>query len=384
MINGQPVQTGGDYYLRYVEDGKRAFRRVGPELSAALAAQVRMVKALDAEAAGVQIVRPEAPPKGDTLGERAADYLKYLEVSERAKNTIQDRVNLLDELTQHLGADKQMGEITSGDLLGWAHALRNKTAMVGDTTVRLVADSTTWYKLRKVRTFLLYFGRDILKRKDFPRYDETKPDTYTPEELQQFFGACDDDQRFWYSLLFGTGMRRSELANLQWPQVNLRQGLILIQSSADWKTKTRRARHVPIPAHLVTELQRRRVEHPDHVYVIGDGQKPVTELLYYLKNIAYSAGLNCGRCRTKTGHSCADGPHCKKFTVQKLRRSYVTHLHEGGTSINTLRTLLGHTSAAPIMRYLAHPDVQSPVLLANLNATFGRMTNPVTDAAPPA
>ena len=381
MIAGNPAQVGGDYYLRFVQDGKRIFQRIGPDLSEALQAQTRTEKMLEAEDQGIKIVKPQNATKGDTLGERVAEYIKYLEVSGRAQNTIEDRVNILDDLVQYLGPDKQMAEITAENLLTWAHEMRNRVRQVDGKAIRLLADATIWYRLRKVRTFLLKYKRDVLKRKEFPRYSETRPDTYTPEELQAFFAACDDEERFRFSLLFGTGMRRGELSHLQWPQVDLRSGLITIQSAEDWQTKTRRCRQVPIPAHLIDELRQRRQAHSTHIYVLGHTR---TNLLDSLKRIAFKAGLNCGQCTTKTGHSCADQPVCHKFTVQKLRRSYITHLHEGGTSINTLRTLLGHTSAAPVMRYLAHPDVQSPVLIANLNATFGRVTIPATDVAPPA
>ena len=381
MINDKPVQVSGNYYLRYVQDGKRIFQRIGPDLSEALQAQTRTEKMLEAEAEGLKIVKPQNSTKGDTLGERVTEYLKHLEVSGRAKNTIEDRVNILDDLVQCLGPDKQLAEITAENLLKWAHEMRNRVQQVDGKAIRRLADATIWYRLRKVRTFLLKYGRDVLKRKEFPRYSETVPDTYTPEELQAFFTACNEEERFRFSLLFGTGMRRGEVAHLQWPQVDLRTGLITIQSAEDWQTKTRRCRQVPIPAHLIDELRQRRQAHSAPIYVLGHTR---TNLLDNLKRIAFEAGLNCGQCTTKTGHSCADHPVCHKFTVQKLRRSYVTHLHEGGASINTLRTLLGHTSAAPIMRYLAHPDIQSPVLRANLNATFGKVMNSVTDGVPPA
>jgi integrase len=252
---------------------------------------------------------------------------------------------------------------------------RDQERVVNGHPVRLVADSTIWYRLRKVRTFLLHYGRDILPRKEFPGFDETVPDTYSAEQLKSFFAACGPDERLWYSLLFGLGLRRGELAHLRWENVDLQNGLITIQSSSSWKTKTRKSWRVPIPADLLAALRTRRQGHPDYIYVIGDGAKPLTELLKPLKRIAFQAGMNCGHCMTKSGKSCSDGPYCHKFTVQKLRRSYATHLHEGGASINTLRVLLGHSSPAPILRYLAPQDIQSPELLADLTSSISALTS---------
>jgi integrase len=375
IYQGTEIEVpGADYYLRYRHGGKSVFRRIGRDLSVALVEQLKQEKTLEAIAVGVEIPAPVcAPAKSELVSERIKDFLIFLDASGRAPNTIRDFAYYLHSLDEHLGP-KQMAEITKDDLLGWAKMWRDQVREVNGRPVRQIADSTIWYRLRKVRTFLLHFGFDILKRKDFPRFDEKVPDTYSKEQLHKFFAACGSEERYWYSLAFGTGMRLGELAHLTWEDVDLQRRLITIQASTDWKTKTRKSRRVPIPDDLVAILRTRRLEYPGYNYVIGDGAKPQTDLLKPLKLIAYQASLNCGHCQTKSGVSCADGPCCKKFTVQKLRRSYATHLHEGGTSINTLRVLLGHSSPAPILRYLAPQDIQSHELLANLATSISSLT----------
>lgn len=86
--------------------------------------------------------------------------------------------------------------------------------------------------------------------------------------------------------------------------------------------------------------------------------------------IAFAAGLNCVQCVDRTGRKCSEGPRCQKLTLHKQRRSYATLLHGKGVSIRTLQIFLGHSSPAPIMRYLAPGDALDPQLLASLNVSF--------------
>lgn len=364
IYKGQEMDCpGADYYLRYRQDGRAVYQRVGRDLEVAQTAKLKREKTLEAIAAGVVI--PAERPKldrSDLLSARIRQFVDFLEASGRAVNTITEYVYLLEHLLAALG-DKQMSEITKDDLLGRARVWKAQVRLVNGEQVRLVNDTTIWYRLRRVRTFLLHFDRDVLKRSEFPRFDEKVPDTYSAHQLQRFFASCSAEEHLCYALLFGTGMRRGELANLRWENVDLERGLITIQATQNWKTKTRRARRVPIPAELLETLRVRRSGRRSDLYVVGDGARPLLDLLKPLKRIALHAGLNCGFCISKAGKSCATNPCCARFTVQKLRRSYATHLHEGGTSINTLRVLLGHKSPAPILRYLAPQDIQSPELL---------------------
>ena len=376
LYHGDEIEVpGADYYLRYRLNKKPLFRRIGPDLSVALIEKLKQEKTLEAIAAGVVIPTPQsAPVKGELIAERIKDFLSFLDSCGRAPNTLRDFSYYLETLAEFLGP-KQMPEVSKDDLLGWAKSMREKVRVVNGCPVRLIADSTIWYRLRKIRTFFLHYGYDILKRKEFPRFAEKVPDTYSSKQLQTLFAACIPEERLWYTLAFGTGMRLGELANLVWENVDLKRGIITVQSTTDWKTKTLKYRHVPIPVDLLSVLRARRAANPAYRYVIGNGITPHQEMLKPLKLIAYQVGLNCGFCITKTGKNCSGGPSCKKITFQKLRRSYATHMHEGGTSINTLRILLGHSSPTPILRYLAPQDIQSPELLANLATSISSLTN---------
>jgi len=63
------------------------------------------------------------------------------------------------------------------------------------------------------------------------------PRTSRPQRI----GACDAHLRSIVVTAFSTGMRRSEILNLQWDQVDLRHGFILLS-----RTKNGQRREIPI------------------------------------------------------------------------------------------------------------------------------------------
>jgi integrase len=73
-----------------------------------------------------------------------------------------------------------------------------------------------------------------------------------------------------------------------------------------------------------------------------------------LKKIAYWAGLNCGRCLSKHGNRCSDGPYCSNWFLHKFRHTFATNSLEEGVSIRTLQEWLGHSDLASTMIYLKY------------------------------
>ena len=60
----------------------------------------------------------------------------------------------------------------------------------------------------------------------------------TSEELAKFFAACNAEQRVVFSTMLLTGMRKGELKNLTWNDINFQLGIIFIQVKEGWNPKT--------------------------------------------------------------------------------------------------------------------------------------------------
>ena len=87
------------------------------------------------------------------------------------------------------------------------------------------------------------------------KFTELEPTVYSDDELTEFFKHCDS----WRTAIFKTylmaGLRKAELENLTWDDVDLKAGTIRVSSKPDWQPKTWEERTIEIPDELVTILR---------------------------------------------------------------------------------------------------------------------------------
>jgi integrase/recombinase XerC len=144
--------------------------------------------------------------------------------------------------------------------------------------------------------------------------------------------------RLVFMLLYGTGMRLSELVNLKESQVNTRQHTLKILG------KGNKERILPVSAELMQtmtaymERKKKDLENPDCevLLVRPNGQKLYPKYVYLLVK------------------QWLDNPEIT--TIQKksphvLRHSFATHLMNHGADLNAVKELLGHASLAATQVY---------------------------------
>jgi Phage integrase family/Phage integrase, N-terminal SAM-like domain len=98
--------------------------------------------------------------------------------------------------------------------------------------------------------------------------------------------------------------------------------------------------------------------------------QPDRHFLRTLKLIAWTAGLNCGFCKTDIG-LCRQGPTCERWFLHKFRATYATMQLQGGVDLRTLQVLLGHKDLASTMRYLK--PARNERVLQQVNSIFCRL-----------
>ncbi len=128
-------------------------------------------------------------------------------------------------------------------------------------------------------------------------------------------------------VIFGlnTGMRKSEIQSLEWKNVFLKQGTILVVG-----TKSGKNRKIPINDKVRSLLVRLHSNN-------GSGRVlPYTNVYYGFKKAARLAGI-------------------PEVRLHDLRHTFATRLIESGADIITVRDLLGHTKSAVTERY-THPN----------------------------
>jgi site-specific recombinase XerD len=125
-----------------------------------------------------------------------------------------------------------------------------------------------------------------------------------------------------------TGLRRAEIVNLRWVDVDLDRGVIHIQSSPRFKTKQGRRRTVPLNSTALEMLKAKRNQQGgEHVFTLhGEGISP-DWVSHLFKRYVRKAKL-------------AD----QRLHFHSVRHSFASWLVQGGATLYEVQKLLGHSS----------------------------------------
>jgi len=155
------------------------------------------------------------------------------------------------------------------------------------------------------------------------------------DECQALIKACDAHLRPIVIMALNTGMRRGEILNLKWDQVDLIHGFILL---SDRDTKNMERREIPINGTLKETFLSlsggkltRRIDVP---YVFYDPKtgKPYGSTKKSFTTACRRAGI-------------------RDFHFHDLRHTFASHLVMRGIDLVTVKELLGHKSLTMTLRY---------------------------------
>jgi len=174
--------------------------------------------------------------------------------------------------------------------------------------------------------------------------EDRKPVRFlTKDECALFLAATPTELYPIFYLFLNTGMRKAELENLRWGDIDLKRRKILIQRKEDWHPKTGE-REIPMSLGVYEQLSRHRKKCPtakpsDYIFAVRGSGHSHNRLRRELIRIAQSAGVE-GLTKLHT-----------------LRHTYASHLVMNGVDLPTVKSLMGHTDITTTMVY-AHlaPD----------------------------
>jgi site-specific recombinase XerD len=158
------------------------------------------------------------------------------------------------------------------------------------------------------------------------------------EEVGRLIDAAGNrQQRALLMVLYGTGMRRAEVARLKVSDVDSRRMIIRVECG-----KGGHDRDLPLsPALLETLREYWRWKKPgSYLFPSGNGHhgqdQPISDksVWYACTEAARHAGLR------------------KRVTPHTLRHSWATHLLEAGSDLRTIQILLGHGDLETTAQYL--------------------------------
>jgi integrase len=163
-------------------------------------------------------------------------------------------------------------------------------------------------------------------------------------ELSQLFKVCTDDKSpagrrdaAMLAVLYGTGMRRAELAGLDVTDLDLSEGSILVRNGK--RRKQRTCYLSPESGRVVDSWLHARGEEPGPLFcpVRRNGEIPIRRLG------GEAVAFILRRRQEQTGGAT--------FTPHDLRRTFVSTLLEAGVDVFTVQKLAGHAEPATTARY---------------------------------
>lgn len=174
-----------------------------------------------------------------------------------------------------------------------------------------------------------------------PRIPHHLPDMLSIEEIDAIIDAIPPDKnesprnRAIIEMLYGSGMRVSELVEARLSRYNPEEGFIIIEG------KGAKQRIVPVSPTAISTISQYLPDrmpqpgHEDYIFLNRRGKKLTRQMIFILlRRLVEAAGIE------------------KTVSPHTLRHSFATHLLEGGANLRVIQQLLGHESIATTEIYL--------------------------------
>ena len=169
-----------------------------------------------------------------------------------------------------------------------------------------------------------------------PKVPKSLPKALTPEDVRKLLSVIPPTRRrdrLIVLLLYGAGLRVSELCNLKKSDVDLDRGIITVRGGKGAKDRV-----VPISTTLAKEIKTYLKERDDNSeYLLVEVRRNTKDKLspktvwYLLSRYGKKAGV--------------------KVTPHMLRHSFATHMLERGVDIRAIQELLGHSNLSTTQIY---------------------------------
>jgi len=215
---------------------------------------------------------------------------------------------------------------------------------------RVVAPPSVARKIAAVKTFFRYLHHRGLIDKD-PASDLASPKVRRPlptflgvDAAREVMESSDGHEpagkrdRAVLEVLYGSGLRVSELANLDLGDVDLKQGSVRVvgKGNKERVVPLGRAAIAALEAYLEvrTSLPKRASAHPKALFLSARGARFGVRQVPLLVHRQGALGAGRGDLH----------PHA-------LRHTCATHMLEGGADLRAIQEMLGHASLATTQRY---------------------------------
>ena len=295
------------------------------------------------------------------------DMAKFDKISHSEQATIE---SFIDHLWMENGLSENTLSAYRNDLAGFSLWLKEKGQLLSTVNTSIIQDYLAFnYDLQQkrrsvarllstLRRFYLYLLRenqiseDPTRLLESPKGERSLPLSLNEKQIDDLLEAPDisDDlglrDRAMLEVLYATGLRVSELINLQTSQISLQQGVIRVigkgnkerlvpvgEIALDWLVQYYQQSRPQLL--LKTTKQKKNLSQCSEVFVTRRGGAMTRQAFWYMvKRYALIAGIN-------TDHL---SPHT-------LRHAFATHLLNNGADLRVVQMLLGHSDISTTQIY---------------------------------
>ena len=210
----------------------------------------------------------------------------------------------------------------------------HNTGIVARSQARMLSSLRAFYQFLMLEELLKTNPTELI---DSPQIGRALPDVLTEEDINHIIGAIDlskpegERNRAMLEMLYGCGLRVSELVGMQLSNLRFNDGYIIVTG------KGNKQRIVPINATAIKYVNIYRNEvrvhqapkkgHEDILFLNRNG-KQLTRVMVFtiIKQLAEKAGVR------------------KHVSPHTFRHSFATHLVNRGANLRVVQEMLGHES----------------------------------------
>lgn len=251
-----------------------------------------------------------------------------------SSNTAASYSRDVDHLVRFLNSEgKSLTTTTEKDLETFLGALHD-LGISPRSQARIISGVKSFFKFLKMEAVIDIDPTQLLPT---PRLGRHLPEVLTINEIDSMIACIDLSQpqgqrnRAIIEVLYGCGLRVSELINLQLSQVYEQEEYIIVTGKGNKQRLVPISQEALAQINLYLELTRsNQVVKPgceDILFLNRRGNKLTRVMIFYIiKQLCELAGIK------------------KTVSPHTLRHSFATHLLEGGANLRAIQQMLGHES----------------------------------------
>jgi integrase/recombinase XerD len=255
--------------------------------------------------------------------------LEELQRRNYSEITTRKYLQCVTAFARHFG--KSPDQLGPNELRSYQAYLLQERKVTPGTAVNCVAALRFFF----IKTLKRHQFREFLP---YPKDRRRLPTVLSPEEVSRLINAAGTlFRRTLLMTLYGTGMRRSEVAHLKVGDIDSQRMIIRVLAGKGGKD-----RDLPLSPTLLETLREYWRWRKPKLYLFPTRTRglPVEEPIS-----DKTVWIACNEAARRAGIS-------KRVTPHTLRHSWATHLLEAGTDLRTIQVLLGHGDLETTAQYL--------------------------------